>query len=112
MIWKDMNQSWKEPEGYSLRNVRADGAYLRVEYQQAIYWQDTTTPKGYNVAVIFLTDMGREIGRMLDMVLLPLPDRAGELKVIPPVAWRFRFWDGLLLVLEGLKEMLTWQNKS
>ena len=52
----DVNRSWKAPDGYDLRGVYAEGAFLRHEYYQP-------SPIGEFVFNVFVNDMGREVTR-------------------------------------------------
>ena len=83
------------PKGFTFKDVRAEGSYLRVEY-----WRRFVD--GDDIAVIYLNDMGREVGRVINTIYLePAPPEPPE-----PVSRRFRFYNGFLIALQGLQEML------
>jgi hypothetical protein len=61
MTFKDKNQTFQPPEGKFV-SARAEGAYLKLEYQQS----DTT-------AMVYLNDQGREVARCIFVPIKPLP---------------------------------------
>jgi len=71
MILYDMNQTWKAPEGYQVRSLFVEGAFLRVEYNQTRFHEGTVTPIGYSVVNIYLNDQGREVARTEKFNRLP-----------------------------------------
>lgn len=79
MIWTDKNQSWTPPKGYALKSVTAEGAYLRLDYRHVLHDRQ--------IVQVFLTDMGREIGRNM----YESPD-------LPPAAPK-KWWEKLIYLL-------------
>ena len=117
MRFVDKNQTLVAPEGYTFRNVETEGCYLKLTYYQSVYKTDLTPPlppEGYtsltvigeNIVVVFLNDSGREVGRSVASYRWPEPD------VIEPrpMLRRFRIWNGFLIALYGLREMIKWQK--
>ena len=103
MRFEDKNQTLVPPENYTFRNAETDGAYMRLTYFQSVYKPATRTVIGENVVTIYLNDQGREVGRCIGSVRWPV-----ETPVIVPAPRKFRFKNGWLLTLQGLKEM--WAN--
>jgi hypothetical protein len=103
MVLLDKNQTLQPPEGYTLRAVAADGAYLRATYDK------TLRPHVVSKVVVYLNDQGREVARSIDetdySAFAPKPEP-------PPAPRRFRFRNGFLIALQGLQEMLKCLSKS
>jgi hypothetical protein len=103
MILHDMNQSWTHPEGYTFYGVVAEGAFLRAEYRQRVFKTGTIIHLGTNVVMVYLNDQGREVARTRTWrkspprMVEPLPQKY--------VRRRFRIWNGILIMLEGIQEM-------
>ena len=98
---QDMNQSWMPPIGFDFCNIEPKGSYLVLTYTRR--WAGTEIIRGgANTTTIYLNDQGREVSRtiqeFLDSVAQPVPKTK-------PVAARFKFWNGFLIVLQGLQEM-------
>jgi hypothetical protein len=95
----DINQTLKQPEGFELYDVRADGAYLRLEYNKTIYVEATRTAKGWKSVIIYLNDFGREVVRTEAFIkiapLLPTP------LAVPPKPWYFKLADMFLNALNA-----------
>jgi len=103
MRFEDKNQTLVPPENYTFRNAASDGAYLKLTYGQSVYKKGALTVIGENIVTIYLNDQGREVGRCIGSVRQP-----AETPVIVPAPRKFRFKNGWLLTLQGLKEM--WAN--
>jgi len=108
MILTDINQSWKRPEGYHVYSVRAEGGYLRVEFnklrdpeedistRQTLYITDTIT--------IFVNDAGREVMRTAESSVKTkrwVDDDTIPVERRQEVGRWFRFKNALLLMFEG-----------
>jgi hypothetical protein len=93
----DKNETLQPPKGFEAYDVRADGAYLRLEYSQTKYVPDPTDKcmgqrmDGWTTVVIYLNDQGREVLRteVYTRMALPLPDAI-------PKPWYFKFADMIL----------------
>jgi hypothetical protein len=94
MRFIDKNQTLDAPKDFKVRHVRAEGAYLRVEYGRRF-------PDGDDIAVLYLNDMGREVARIVTTVYLPPMPPAPP----APVGRKFRIKNGFLIALQGLQEM-------
>lgn len=101
MRFLDKNQTLVSPESYLFRSAAADGAYLRLTYYQSVYKAETTTVIGENIIVIYLNDMGREVGRSVASYRWPEP----IIKIVPAPR-KFRFRNGFLIARRGIWEML------
>jgi hypothetical protein len=99
----DKNQTLEPPAGYVAHAVIAEGAYLRLEYRQVIFREGTIFVRGWNVATIYLNDMGREVARTIVQTYLPEPVTKPE-AVVSVGRW-FRFKNGFLIAIQGLQEM-------
>lgn len=97
MEFFDKNLSWTPPVGYIVRDVIPEGAYLTIVYDQCFYG-------GKHIIQVYLNDQGREVGRSLTTRVDPLPEVDQETP--KPVARRFQFWNGFLITLHGVQEML------
>lgn len=110
MILHDMNQSWKPPAGMSVISVRAEGAYLRVEYHAATTDADTKT-RSEKAVVVFVNDMGREVmrtentRRFFGPVMPSLVEKPESTS-----AW-VRFKNGFFMILIGIEEMIICLKK-
>ena len=105
----DMNQSWVVPEGFEFQHIEPRGAFLVVTYHQRVFAAGTRTQIRTNVVVVYLNDQGREVERTVASYLVANPPPAPEPK---PVAARFKFWNGFLIALQGIGEMLTCLKSS
>lgn len=101
MRFMDKNQTVVAPEGYTFRNVETDGAYLRLTYYQSVYKSATQDIIGENIVVIYLNNMGREVGRSVASYRWPEP----VVKIVLAPR-KFRFKNGFLIMLQGLQEMV------
>src|ERR1700676_3038443 len=97
MVFVDKNQTLQPPVGYKCVGVVANGAYLQVIYIS-----------GVSRIVVYLNDMGREVGRTETALPLPTPIKPKQ----EPISRWFRFRNGWLIVLEGLTELIRCLNKS
>ncbi len=99
MILHDKNKSWAPPNGYTLKKVVGEGAYLRITY---IIHEENGEQHVYRTLDIYVNDTGREVMRVADTVV------GYTIKsTTPPVSvsrW-FRFKNGFLLALQGIQEM-------
>ena len=100
MRFLDKNQTLRAPEGYVFRSADPDGAYLRLTYYQPVYSLAEERTIGENAIVIYLNDMGREVGRSVASYRWPAP-----VVEFGPMPRKFRFKNGFLIVLQGLQEM-------
>ena len=91
----DKNETLQPPAEFQFLSVRAAGAYLQLEYGKKI-------EGGLRRVVIYLNDMGREVLRTTDVVWPPKPPVATPIKSVG--AW-FKFRNGFLIALQGLREM-------
>jgi hypothetical protein len=108
MRFLDKNQTLEPPEGYKFRSTDVDGAYLRLTYYQSVYQTGTLLVIGENVIVVYLNDMGREVGRSTASYRWPQPDPL-PVEAAFSRQWQFRllrFKNGFLIVLQGLQEMI------
>ena len=97
----DKNETLLAPGNFTLVSVRADGAYLRLEYGQKL--------EGcVRCVVIYLNDMGREVLRTTDEIFMSLVPTVTPPPVVHP--W-FKFKNGFLIVLQGVQEMMTCLSK-
>jgi hypothetical protein len=101
MTLKDMNQSWKQPEGYRFAGVMSQGAFL-----MAVFIQDRDTPlcRAYHQIVVYVNDMGREVMRTEELSETYLPLKPPVHAPAPVGRW-FRIKNGFLIALHGLQEM-------
>ena len=99
MILTDFNQTLHRPaEGFEVVDVRAEGAYLRVEFNRTKYVDDPTDrctgqkAVGWDSVVLYLNDQGREVLRTewFTKIAPPLPTR--EI----PKPWYFKLADMFL----------------
>ena len=101
MEFHDKNQLLEPPTGFTLNNVVAVGAYLRVEYCQK-------RDNGYGIVTAYLNDQGREVGRCVtEHINAPQPVYclpASQLPREPVSRWR-KMYNGFLIALLGLQEM-------
>lgn len=98
----DKNQTLEPPAGYDLCDVCAEGSYLRLAYHKNFEGRHSSL-------VIYLTDMGREIARTIEEYQEPQSEP--EPKAYAPIARRFRFRNGWLLLLEGIREIIRCLKK-
>jgi hypothetical protein len=105
MILKDYNQTLVKPEGFDLYDVRADGSFLRLEYNKTKYVEDPLDQQtglradGWTSLVIYLNDQGREVIRTETYIKI-----ASELPTPIPVIpkpWYFRAADFILNLLNA-----------
>ena len=95
MNFIDKNQTLEPPADFACYRVFAAGAFLQVEYRRQF-------ANGEDIVVIFLNDMGREVGRTTVTEYLPPP----VADPIPaPVGRRYKIWNGILLILQDIQEM-------
>ncbi len=102
MEFFDKNLSWEPPVGYHFSSVVAEGAYLKLAYSNSVSTEGKWPTRVTNIINIYLNDQGREVARTAVRIV----DAPPELLAPPkPVAWRFRFWNAVLLTLHGLQEI-------
>lgn len=106
MEFYDKNLSWIPPENYKFSGVTPDGAFLRVQYRQPIFKTATRQIVAENIMTVFVNDQGREVART--WVRIDIPQPAPDALTSAPVARRFRIWNGFLIILEGVREMILW----
>lgn len=108
----DMNQSWRPPPGFNFAGVTARGSYLLVEYIRRNAG-DAVVRGGWTNIVIYLESQGREVMRTTETIydLDVYPPRPSAPPEPKPVPRRFRFWNGFLLALQGLQEMVRCLKK-
>jgi hypothetical protein len=113
----DINGWLKPSEGYQIDSVRAEGAYLRVEYKHMHPVDSDPDSFIWDREVIYLNDTGREVARTQTEVRLPKEIRfpisqpTPESPAVLSVGAWFRFKNGFLILLEGLKEMIQCRSK-
>jgi len=104
----DMNQSWTAPEGFNFIGVEPKGGYLVVTFARR-YEGDAVVRGSTDIVTVYLESQGREVMRTVEEFLDPVVvAKPPEPKPIPA---RFKFWNGFLLALEGLQEMMRCLKK-
>lgn len=86
----DTNKWLNPPEGFGDPiDVRADGAYLRAEYNRTEYWDaDCIHKRARTIVVIYLNDSGREVLRTTDDAEWEKPKPEPP---APPLTWYEQF---------------------
>lgn len=69
MIVEDKNLTLQPPDGFRPESVEAQGAYLRLQYVR--FERSMATAHYWTRVTIYLNDMGREVLRTTDDVVLP-----------------------------------------
>lgn len=112
MILYNKNQSWTPPEGYNLKSVKSEGAYLQVVFIKPISkpgWKDV-----YSEVIVYANDVGREVMRTEASYGRILEEEIKKPIVIPikrsTNRWQ-RFCTGCYLILAGLQEMSRCHKK-
>jgi hypothetical protein len=68
----DLNQTIIVPEGYEFTGLRADGAYLVLDYRQYVLEEKDILPQFVNYITIYVNNGGREVLRVENLgVALP-----------------------------------------
>lgn len=104
----DVNQSWQAPEGFNFVGVKPKGSYLIVTFARR-YECDAVVRGSLKVVKVYLETQGREVMRTVEEFLDPaVPPKLPDSK---PISVRFKFWNGFLIVLQGLQEMSKCRKK-
>lgn len=68
MKFRDYNQTLKEPAGYLLTSLSAEGAFIHLDYRALLYREGTNLVIGHCEIHIYLNDQGREVARTQDTI--------------------------------------------
>ncbi len=102
MEFFDKNLSWEPPAGYQFRSVVVEGAYLKLAYSNSASTEGKWPTRLTSIINIYVNDQGREVARTAVRIVDAPPT---PIEPPQPVAWRFRFWNAVLLTLQGLQEI-------
>jgi hypothetical protein len=93
MILKDVNQTLVPPAGFDLYDVRAEGSYLRLEYNQTKY-DANMTAVGWTATILYLNDQGREVLRTEQYIAIAPKLPPGNVSI--PKPWYFVWAEAVL----------------
>ena len=100
MEFLDKNMTLEPPKDFTIQDVTADGAYLKVLYTQS-FWENPLQ-RGEHRVTVYLNDMRREVARSTSTIFaMPIVEDAPA-----PVGRWFRFKNGFFIALQGVQEML------